>query len=50
MQQTKNAYLEIKGRQKETKRKIDEIIIKKKWILQATGYHHDTENLEQQWE
>ena len=50
MQQTKNAYLEIKGRQKETKRKIDEIIIKKKWILQATGYNHETESLEQQWE
>lgn len=50
MQQTKADYLEIKGKQKETKRKIDEIIIKKKWILQATGYQHETEELESQWE
>lgn len=32
------------------KRKIDEIIIKKKWILQATGYQHQTDKLEQEWE
>lgn len=45
MQQTKNMYLEIKSKQKETKRKIEEIVMKKKWILQATGYHHDTEEM-----
>lgn len=45
MQQTKNVYLEIKSKQKDTKRKIDEIVMKKKWILQATGYNHDTEKL-----
>lgn len=50
MQQTKNAYMEIKSKQKETKRKIDEIIMKKKWILQATNYNHDTEKLESDWE
>ena len=42
MQQTKNVYLEIKSRQKEMKKKIEEIVMKKKWILQATGYHHNT--------
>ncbi len=42
--------MEIKSKQKETKRKIDEIIMKKKWILQATNYNHDTEKLESDWE
>lgn len=45
MQQTKNTYLQIKSKQKESKRKIDEIMMKKKWILQATGYNHDTDSL-----
>lgn len=49
-QQSKNTYLQIKMRQKEMKRKLDEIIMKKKWILQATGYSHDTQDLEQDWE
>jgi hypothetical protein len=30
-------------REKEIKRKLDEILMKKKWILQATGYNHDTD-------
>jgi len=42
-QQSKNTYLEIKMKQKDMKKKLDEIIMKKKWILQATGYNHDTE-------
>lgn len=50
MQQTKAVYMEIKIRQKETKRRIDEILIKKKWIMLATGYNHDTTNMEQSWE
>ena len=50
MQQSKNVYLEIKMRQKEMKKKLDEIIMKKKWILQATGYNHDTDDLESIWE
>jgi hypothetical protein len=29
-------------RQKEMKKKLDEILMKKKWILQATGYNHPT--------
>ncbi len=45
MQQMKNTYMSIKGKQKEVKRKFDEILIKKKWILQATGYHHETVKL-----
>jgi hypothetical protein len=45
MQQMKNTYMNIKGKQKEVKRKFDEILIKKKWILQATGYHHETAQL-----
>jgi hypothetical protein len=39
-QQNKTTYLQIKMRQKEMKRKLDEILMKKKWILQATGYNH----------
>ncbi len=49
MQQTKNTYMNIKGKQKEVKRKFDEILIKKKWILQATGYHHETAQIEDDW-
>jgi hypothetical protein len=45
MQQTKNLYLQIKAKQKEIKRKMEEISMKKKWILQATGYNHDTDEL-----
>lgn len=37
-------------RQKQFKRKLDEILMKKKWILQATGYQHDTQQLEQDWD
>jgi hypothetical protein len=37
-------------RQKEVKRKLDEILMKKKWILQATGYNHDTDDMERNWE
>jgi hypothetical protein len=37
-------------RQKEIKRKLDEILMKKKWILQATGYSHDTKDMEHNWE
>ena len=37
-------------KQKEMKRKLDEILMKKKWILQATGHNHPTEDLEQDWE
>jgi hypothetical protein len=32
------------------KRKLDEILMKKKWILQATGYNHDTEAMEKNWD
>lgn len=49
MQEMKNTYMNIKAKQKEIKRKFDEIIIKKKWILQATGYHHETGQLEEDW-
>lgn len=40
--QNKATYLQIKMRQKEMKKKLDEILMKKKWILQATGYNHPT--------
>ncbi len=36
-------------REKEIKRKLDEILMKKKWILQATGYNHDTDEMERNW-
>lgn len=49
-QQNKNSYLEIKMRQKEIRRKLEEILMKKKWILQATGYAHDTDRMETLWE
>lgn len=49
-QQNKNTYLEIKMRQKEIKKKLDEILMKKKWILQATGYNHETEDMEHNWD
>ncbi len=32
------------------KKKLDEILMKKKWILQATGYNHPTEDVEQAWD
>lgn len=32
------------------KKKLDEILMKKKWILQATGYNHPTEDVENAWD
>ena len=43
--QNKAVYLEVKMRQKEMKKKLDQILMKKKWILQATGYNHPTEDV-----
>ena len=48
--QNKAVYLEVKMRQKEMKKKLDQILMKKKWILQATGYNHPTEDVESAWE
>lgn len=49
MQKTKTEYLQVKAQQKEMQTLFDEVLLKNKWIRQATGLDNDLSSLEETW-